>query len=210
MVDVNDRWMLWFIGFASDAICKLLRLLYLEMDCKCLCKFDLMDNISVEKLSWDHMKEKSSGKGSRSSGNSFLNFSYLMWNKGLCGLRSVASFWGVEIFGQCVEQLFLPKINVGRCGFFDGIVLSDCGIGFSISSCFIHCDELKKSASNLLKLFVDRVDPIITGLLSSRTSFSGWKLLWCCWGFDSAQVVGVFDMKPKLFRFFGSAANPRT
>lgn len=77
-----------------------------------------------------------------------------MWNKGLirCGLKSLTSFWGDETFGQCVEQLVFPNINVGRrfCTFLDGIVLRDGGIGFSISSCLIHCDELRKFVSVLL------------------------------------------------------------
>lgn len=67
----------------SDASCKLLKLLYLKKLIRC------------------YMNEKSSGKGSRSSGKSFFNFSYLMWNKGLilCGLISVGtSFWG-DTFG---------------------------------------------------------------------------------------------------------------
>lgn len=100
-----------------------------------------------------YMNEKSSGKGSRSSGKSFFSFSYLIWKSGLCGLNSVTSFCGDEIFGQCVEPLFLPKTKVGRLGcifFLDGIVLRDGGIGFSINSCFIHCDELRKFVSVLL------------------------------------------------------------
>lgn len=125
-----------------------------------------------------YMNEKSSGKGSRSSGKSFFNFSYLMWNKGLilCGLISVGTSFCGDIFGW-VEQLFLPpKISVGRRAlgcFLDGIVLRDGGIGFSINSCLIQCDEFKKLESVLLKLFDDRVDPMPTSLLTSRTSFCG-------------------------------------
>lgn len=196
--------MLWVIGFMSDASCKLLRLLYLKR---------------MWQRGWFtiYMNEKSSGKGSRSSGKSFLDFSYLMWNNGLirCGLISVVtSFCGEETFG-CVGIEFLPKINVGRlgaCCFFDGIVFNDGGIGFSISSCFIHCDELRKFVSVLLKLFDERVEPMPTILLlTSRTSFSGWKLLWwCCGSLGSVYGVAVSDMNSKLFKFLGSAAKPRT
>lgn len=135
------------MGFISDASCKLLRLLYLEKT------MTIIFSCSGVILSC-YIKEKSSGKGSRSSGKSFLSFSYLMEKSGLirCGLKSVTSFCGDEIFGQCVEQFVLPNINVGRrfCTFFEGIVFSDGGIGFSISSCLIHWDELRKFVSVLL------------------------------------------------------------
>lgn len=173
--DVNGRWMLWVIGFMSDASCKLLKLLYLKNLIRC------------------YMNSKSSGKGSRSSGKSFFSFSYLMWNKGLilCGLISVGTSFCGETFGPCVEQLFFPpNIKVGRRAlscFFEGIVFRDGGIGFSINSCLIQCDEFRKFESVLLKLFDDRVDPMPTSLLTSRTSFcGGWKALgWCGCNFGS-------------------------
>lgn len=139
----------------SDASCKLLRLLYLFKENDGLrCRYIHVHLYVFCYMLECYMKEKSSGKGSRSSGKSFLSFSYLMWNNGLmrCGLKSATSFCGDETFGQCVEQLVLPKINVGRrfCTFFEGIVLSDGGIGFCINSCFIQWEELRKFVSVLL------------------------------------------------------------
>lgn len=125
------------------------------------------------------MKLKSSGNGSKSRSRKIFDFSYLMWNSGLCGLSSLESFCGDDIFGPCDEEqlrllllLFRVKINVGRfCAncFFDGRFLSDGGIGFSNSSCFIQLSELYKWFSRLweltlLLLVVWRMSPVFCGV----------------------------------------------